>query len=70
MYLVGEKCTIADLSYVSWDLILDQILEGDEDVGTREQREEKYPFWAAWHKRLLDRPAVKKMIQLQEEANA
>jgi glutathione S-transferase len=69
-YLVGEKCTIADLAFVNWDLMLDVALKGDKQAATKEQREKMYPNWSAWHERLLERPAVQKMMQAQREANS
>jgi glutathione S-transferase len=69
-YLVGEKCTIADLAFVNWDLTLDVSMSGDAEAGTAESREKWFPNWAAWHKRILERPAVQKMIQMQKEANS
>ena len=68
-YLVGEKCTIADLSFVNWDLTLDVSMKGDEEAATTEQREKLYPNWAAWHKRLTARPAVQRVIKMYEEAH-
>ncbi|CZR69146.1 related to theta class glutathione S-transferase [Phialocephala subalpina] len=68
-YLVGDKCTIADLAFVNWDLTLDVRLKGDPEAALREQRKALYPNRWAWHHRILERPAVKKMIQTQKEAN-
>jgi glutathione S-transferase len=68
-YLVGEKCTIADLAFVNWDLTLDVGLKGDEEAATAEQREKLYPNWTAWHKRVVARPAVQRMIKMYGEAN-
>jgi glutathione S-transferase len=69
-YLVGEKCTIADLAYVNWDheFALDNAMSGNEEAATMEQREKLYPNWAAWHKRLIGRDAVEKMVRMQREA--
>jgi glutathione S-transferase len=67
-YLVGDKCTIADLAFVNWDLTLDVGLKGDEEAATAEQRGKLYPNWAAWHQRVTARPAVQKMIQDFQEA--
>jgi glutathione S-transferase len=69
-YLVGDQCTIADLAFVNWDLTLDDGLNGDQDAATMEQREKLYPNWAAWHRRLIARPSVQRMMEMQEEANA
>jgi glutathione S-transferase len=68
-YLVGEKCTIADLSFVNWDLTLNVSMKGDEEAASSEQRDILYLNWAAWHRRVTARPAVQKMIKMYEEAN-
>ena len=68
-YLVGEKCTIADLAFVNWDLSLDMSMKGDQDAATAVQREKLYPNWAAWHKRVTARPAVQRMMKMFQEAN-
>lgn len=65
-YLVGEKPTIADLSFVPWDLALDAIMIGDEEAATVEARQKLWPNWAAWHSRLCQRAAVQKMITIQK----
>jgi glutathione S-transferase len=69
-YLVDEKCTIADLAFVNWDLVLDVALKRDKEAATKEQREKMFPNWAAWRARLFRRPAVQKMVEAQKAANA
>ncbi|TVY88592.1 Glutathione S-transferase-like protein [Lachnellula willkommii] len=66
-WLVGDKCTIADLSFVTWDMMLPFIF-GD-DLGSLEL-EKNYPNYFAWNKRLMDRPAVKKIAKEKTEAAA
>jgi glutathione S-transferase len=66
-YLVGGKITLADLAFVPWDLALDVILLGDPESATLEKRENMWPNWFAWHIRLLERPAVRKMIAIQRK---
>ena len=58
-YLVGDKCTVADLAFVTWDTSIPWIF-GD-DFKTLDI-EKKYPNYAAWRERLLARPAVKKTL--------
>lgn len=56
-YLVGNKCTYADLSFVIWDHLMPMLFaEGDVDV------EKEYPNYYAWHKRLTERASVKKAL--------
>jgi hypothetical protein len=69
-YLVGGKCTKADLAFVNWDLILDTGLKGGSEAATKEQREKLYPFWVAWHKRLLERPAVQKIMHYKKKSTS
>lgn len=52
-YLVGNKCTISDLSFLNWDLLLDRVLAGDPEAASAEQREALFAHWASWHNRIL-----------------
>ena len=58
-YLVGDKCTIADLSFVTWDTMIPFIF-GDEFEGL--DVEKKYPNYLAWMKGLKARESVRKVI--------
>lgn len=69
-YLVADRLTLADLAFIPWDLTLEIILERDAEAGTEEKRKAKFPNWYAWHQRLLSRPAVRKMMEIQGAANA
>jgi glutathione S-transferase len=69
-YLVGGKVTLADLAFVPWDLSLDVILMGDVETATSEKRQKTWPNWYAWHTRLLQRPAVQKMMEIQKEVQS
>jgi glutathione S-transferase len=62
-YLVGDKCTYADLSFIPWHNMIPFILGEDKlDIaGT-------YPRYHAWMGDMLARPAIKKV--LQDKANA
>lgn len=62
-YLVGDKCTYADLSFITWFVLLPMLLQG-QDVDLAKE----YPHWHSWMERLQARPAVKKV--LQEKADA
>ena len=52
-YLVGGKCSFADLSFVVWYHVVFAI-GGD----TLPNLKEKYPNWAAWLARLESRASV------------
>jgi glutathione S-transferase len=66
-YLVGGKATLADLAFVPWDLSLDKIMMGDPQAATAEEREKLWPDWFAWHTKLLERPGVQKMLEIQKK---
>jgi len=61
-WLVGNKCTYADLSFVTWNNIVTVL-------GTHINVDD-YPNYKAWHNRLLARPAVKKTLEVQAKAMA
>ncbi|KAK4500967.1 hypothetical protein PRZ48_006773 [Zasmidium cellare] len=62
-WFVGDKCTVADLSFVMWENVVDQINErkGIDLKG-------KYPAYDAWKERLFQRPACKKSMDSRAEA--
>ncbi|KAI5461851.1 hypothetical protein BGZ63DRAFT_404673 [Mariannaea sp. PMI_226] len=64
-FLVGEKVTLADLSFIPWDMKLDVIFMGDAEAATEEGRKQMWPNWYEWHQKLLQRAAVQKMISIQ-----
>lgn len=47
-WLVGDKCTYADLAFVPWDMLLG-FLMGDEKIF------EANPHFKQWHERLMSR---------------
>ena len=59
-YLVGNKCTYADLSFIPWYTGVAMAMEGVEIDMAKE-----YPHWHAWMERLQARPAVQKVSQDQ-----
>lgn len=54
-YLVGDKCTYADLAWVPWDSYVPALMP-ELDV------DKEFPIYAAWHKRVTERPVVKKLL--------
>ncbi|KAL2060942.1 hypothetical protein VTL71DRAFT_8994 [Oculimacula yallundae] len=64
-WLVGDKCTIADLSFVTWDLMVPFIF-GDE--ASKFDIEKKYPNYFAWNKKLMERPSVQKILKDKQAA--
>ncbi len=62
-WLVGGKCSAADLSFVPFHSGLDFIMrEAAPDVET------EYPHVDAWYKRMLGRETVQKMLEDRDEA--
>lgn len=63
VWLVGQKCTVADLSFVMWENVVDFVhaRKGIDLKG-------KYPAYDAWKERLFERPACKKAIASRAEA--
>lgn len=68
-YLVGEKCTYADLSFVSWNKkinrILNRHLQEDLDVDLHAA----YPHFKQWYEKLLERKSVSKALDKQLQEN-
>lgn len=63
-WLVGDKCTYADLSFVTWDMAIPFVMGDDKrDLGA------KYPAWKKWHEAMLARDSLKK-IQADKQAAA
>ncbi|KAF5007825.1 hypothetical protein FDECE_5851 [Fusarium decemcellulare] len=61
-YLVGEKCTYVDLAFFPWDDLITLVIK---DLWAKYEVEEKYPNFAAWHKRIRERSSVKKIYGLE-----
>ncbi|KAJ4185054.1 glutathione S- transferase, nitrogen catabolite repression regulator [Fusarium falciforme] len=61
-WLVGDKCTLADLSFVAWQRWAPRF--GGEDLY------EKFPKVGAWMKRMEARPTVQKVYEDQNKAVA
>lgn len=64
-WLVGDKCTYADLSFIHWAKGAPLLL-GDKQVDFKKE----YPNYDAWLQRMIERPAVKRMLEEQEKAKA
>ncbi|PWY80865.1 glutathione transferase [Aspergillus sclerotioniger CBS 115572] len=60
-WLVGDKCTFADLAFLPWNARLDMVLltaPGEDPLAG-------YPNVQAWHKRMVDRPSWKKTMEIR-----
>ncbi|OCK81373.1 glutathione-s-transferase theta, gst [Lepidopterella palustris CBS 459.81] len=62
-YLVGEKCTFADLSFVMWDQSLPHLVP-DFEIRT------ECPHFTAWNDRVSARASVKKVLADKEKMAA
>lgn len=58
-YLVGDKVTVADLSFIPWNSGVVNWLIPDIDI------DKNYPSLARWHKELTEREAVKKVYEVK-----
>jgi len=64
-WLVGDKATIADISFIKYtDYAVNNLL------GPNFSLETEYPAVARWHNRLLSRPAVQKVFKFKDERKA
>ncbi|KAK0109338.1 glutathione S- transferase, nitrogen catabolite repression regulator [Cadophora gregata f. sp. sojae] len=61
-WLVGDKCTYADLSFFMWNVILPISLKCEEG----ESPFDAYPNVKAWHERMAEREAVKKVLGIRQ----
>lgn len=62
-YLVGDKCTYADLSFVPWHASIAIWM------GSRPKEEwdlSQYPNWQRWHDSMMARPSVKKAAAMEK----
>ena len=62
-WLVGGKCSYADLSFIMWYMLVDLIDQKKEC-----HFETECPNYSRWMKAMLERPAVKKILEDREKA--
>ncbi|OJZ90335.1 hypothetical protein ASPFODRAFT_40666 [Aspergillus luchuensis CBS 106.47] len=63
-YLVGGRCSYADISFVQWYNYFGSATDNDVDL------EKEYPNLYAWLEKIKARPAISKTASLQKEAIA
>jgi len=64
-YLVGGKVTIADISFITWNAgASGRLLGPDFDF------DKEFPAAARWHKKLVEREAVKKVFAVKNSLDA
>jgi glutathione S-transferase len=59
-YLVGDKATYADISFIPWYRAFMAFAMPDWKY------EDEFPYFTAWLNRLLERPAVQKIYARKE----
>ncbi|EIW59514.1 glutathione S-transferase C-terminal-like protein [Trametes versicolor FP-101664 SS1] len=66
-WLVGGKCTIADLSFIAWNgpVTNGLLMRGHEGFDF----EKDFPAVFKWHKAMTTRPAVKRAYAIREAVN-
>ncbi|EIW59515.1 thioredoxin-like protein [Trametes versicolor FP-101664 SS1] len=67
-WLVGDKCTVADLSLIPWNVyaLMDGGLLKDREVNF----EADYPAFYKWHQAMVNRHTVKKIYAIRETFKA
>lgn len=65
-WLVGDKCSYADLSFVTWNAIGEGLFK---ELG-RTSEFEKFPLYQAWVRRLDERAEVRKVKGIMAKARA
>ncbi|KAF5501867.1 Glutathione S-transferase-like protein gedE [Colletotrichum aenigma] len=58
-YLVGGKCTYADLSFIPWNLVALGAPFFKDELWEKHEIKTRFPHFLAWHERLNARPSVK-----------
>ncbi len=64
-YLVGDKCTYADLAFVPWYIAVPYAFAGEEVDLAKE-----FPNYGAWMSRLLARTSVQRVEENKKKAKA
>lgn len=62
-WLVGDKCTYADLAFVMWDLNIDFVLK-DRPEGWNIA---DYPNFKRWHEAILARDSLKTVLSVLQD---
>lgn len=57
-WLVGDKLTYADLSFITWSSVAEGLLK---ELSKFEELEEKFPSYTKWLKKMEEKDSVKKI---------
>ncbi|KAI8996236.1 glutathione S-transferase [Trametes punicea] len=66
-WLVGDKCTVADLSFIPWNVIAVTLFLKDHSGFN--SLESDFPALNKWHNALMARPAVQKVYATKAEVS-
>lgn len=61
-WLVGDKCTFADLSFVTWNDRMDMVLGVPDSKPLKD-----FPNVEAWHNRMISRDSFKNAMRTREK---
>lgn len=62
-WLVGDKCSYDDLSFVMYHVVID--LQSGGGGGAEDSMMKQFKHLWSWHQRLLERPSVAKVCQMR-----
>ena len=63
-YLVGDKCTYADLAFISWQMGIKAV------TAERYDEEKEFPHLSAWLKRITSRHATSRVVEERKAVEA
>ena len=66
-WLVGDKCTYADTSFMFWNIVIIPCMKAWTNVSD-DWIKERFPHFHNWHTTLLQREASVKVIMQRDEA--
>ncbi|OSD00751.1 glutathione transferase Ure2p class [Trametes coccinea BRFM310] len=69
-WLVGNKFTIADLSFIPWNIVAVDKPGLLKDYEGFHGLEQDFPAVSRWHNAILVRPTVKKVYEVKDQVNA
>lgn len=66
-WLVGDKCTYADLAFVTWSFVADGLLK---ELKKTDGFNERYQQYVNWFAQMRERDSVKKVTALMAKGRA
>jgi glutathione S-transferase len=61
-YLIGDKCTYADIAFITWQTSINKIIDYDPA--------KDFPNVQAWLNRMIERPAIKEAMVERDQRMA